>query len=351
MPVDQQAVTMAGLMNAYWKFAKGYYVKNGKPTDTQAGIKAALKVVRRFYGHTLAVDFGPLALKAIQKHLVEADLSRRYINDHTERIRRMFRWAASEEMIPASIVQALDTVPGLRKGRTKARETGPVLPVADAVVQATLAELPVVVADMVQFQRFTGCRPGEVCAIRPRDIDISSEIWEYRPESHKTEHLGRGRVVFIGPKAQNVLRPYLLRDETAYCFSPMDSERRRRRDRHEERSTPLTYGNRPGTNRKRKPRRSAGNRYSEDSYRRAIHRACDKAFAVPVEVSDSAKMAWRKQHRWSPNRLRHTAATEIRQHFGLEAARVVLGHSSVDVTELYAEQDSGKAAEIMRKIG
>jgi hypothetical protein len=32
----------------------------------------------------------------------------------------------------------------------------------------------------------------------------------FRPESRKTEHHGRERVIFIGPSSQDVLRPYLL---------------------------------------------------------------------------------------------------------------------------------------------
>jgi site-specific recombinase XerC len=49
--------------------------------------------------------------------------------------------------------------------------------------------------------------------------------------------------------------------------------------------------------------------------------------------------------------LRHSAATEIRKQFGLEAAQTVLGHSQANVTQVYAERDWQLAAEVMRKIG
>jgi len=154
----------------------------------------------------------------------------------------MFKWAASHELIPAAVCQALATVPGLRKGRSAARESKAVPPVPNDVVDATLPHLPPVVADMVRFQRLTGCRPGEVCSIRPCDVDRSGEVWLYRPESHKTEHHGRERIVYIGPQAQAVLLPYLapgyrypclplpsavLRDAAVYCFSPAESEQKR----------------------------------------------------------------------------------------------------------------------------
>jgi hypothetical protein len=116
-------------------------------------------------------------------------------------------------------------------------------------------------------------------------VDTSGEVWEYRPESHKTEHHERQRVVFIGPKAQDVLRPYLLREKTEFCFAPADSERKRRRQQHAERQTPLSCGNRPGTNRKRKPKRAPGKQYTAESYRRTIHRACDKAFLPPQHLA------------------------------------------------------------------
>jgi site-specific recombinase XerC len=55
---------------------------------------------------------------------------------------------------------------------------------------------------------------------------------------------------------------------------------------------------------------------------------------------------------WTPNQLRHTRATQIRQAFGsLEAAKAVLGHADTRVTEIYAERDLALAAEVMRQMG
>ncbi|MEO2032791.1 MAG: site-specific integrase, partial [Planctomycetaceae bacterium] len=85
------------------------------------------------------------------------------------------------------------------------------------------------------------------------------------------------RMIFIGPQAQEALRPYLLRDKSAYCFSPSDSERKRLSQQHAERTTPASHGNSPGTNRKRNPKRVAGMMYTKDSYYQAVKRACIKA--------------------------------------------------------------------------
>lgn len=325
--------------------------------------------LRALYGHTPAMEFGPKDFKLVRGALIREGLSRKYIGDSMGRIRRMFRWAVSEELVLPSVYQSLQAVAGLREGRTQARETNPVLPVSDEVVTATLPHLPTVVADMVRLQRSTGCRPGEVCIIRPCDVDTTSAVWAYRPESHKTQHHGRDRVIFIGPKGQEILRPYLVRPEDAYCFSPADSERRRRQTAHEQRTTPLGWGNRPGTHRVGAPKRTAGQRYSKNSYRRAIHRACDAAFLPTAELarregervqewrsrltSEEREQlkAWQVEHRWSPNQLRHAAATEIRRRFGLEAVQCTLGHANASVSEIYAERDLLNAEQIMREVG
>jgi integrase len=343
-------LSIAELMQRYRQHVREHYVKNGRPTSEQHDIASAMRFVRQLYGETAAILFGPLSLKAVRQKMVEAKWARSTVNRQVQRVQRMFRWAAANELLPVSVHQSLKTIDGLRKGKTTARETNPVEPVSDAVVDATLAAIPKVVGDMVRFQRLTGCRPGEVCLLRPCDVNTGGDVWEYVPAEHKTEHHGRRRIVLIGPKAQNVLRPYLLRDKTAYCFTPAESERKRLAIAHDTRKIPLQYGNRPGTNRKRRPKRSAGQRYTRDSYRRCIERTVGrinrqrKEQAAPegqVELLES----------WAPNRLRHTVATEIRRRFGLEAAQVVLGHSMADVTQVYAERDLAKAAAVIREVG
>ena len=107
---------------------------------------------------------------------------------------------------------------------------------------------------MVRFQRLTGCRPAEVCSLRPCDLNRSEEVWIYRPESHKTEHHDRDRIIFIGPQAQGVLLRYLARDPQACCFRPCDSEAKRLAEQEANRKTPLSCGNVRGSNVKRKPK-------------------------------------------------------------------------------------------------
>jgi integrase len=338
--ISQQAeadstITMVELIAKYLKFCQSYYRKNGKVTNEATAILNALKVVKDLYGRQSVNEFGPLKLQVVQAKMVKLGWCRSQINKQIGRVIRMFRWGVSKELLKPEIAYGLREVPGLRKGRSEAKESQPVKPVADKLVDQTVKSLPPVVADMVRLQRLTGARPAEICILRPCDIDRSGDIWLYRPESHKTEHHGHSRVIAIGHRGQAILLKYLARDSQDYCFKPIDSEAKRRAANHESRVVPLHYGNRPGTNRTRKPKTKPGGCYTTDSYRRAIHRACDKL----------------KIEKWSPNRLRHTAATKIRKQFGLEAAQVTLGHSKADVTQIYAEADIQKAVEVARKIG
>ncbi|WP_442485131.1 tyrosine-type recombinase/integrase [Aeoliella sp. SH292] len=355
----EERITVVALSARYLSFAKGYYQKNGRCTKVVPGIKAMLRYLRDWYGKEAAADFGPVALKAIRQRMVEDGLSRRYINDHVDRLKRMFKWAASEQLVPQMTYQALSTVDGLRRGKTEAHETAPILPVDEGVVDATLPFLSAVVNDMVQLQRFTGMRPAEVCALRPADVDRSSDVWVFTPESHKTEHHGRSRVIFIGPRGQEILQKYMLRAHNLECFRPCEATAEMREKRRARRKVPINRGNRPGTNRKTSPNRTPGDRYDTAAYRRAIHRACDRAFPHPTLGSRKALTTeeqvelqlWQSEHRWSPNQLRHAAATSIRKHFGLEAAQIVLGHASANVTQIYAERDLGKGIEVARAIG
>ncbi|MEO0531478.1 MAG: site-specific integrase [Planctomycetota bacterium] len=331
----QEQLTVVELCSLYLRFAQGYYRKNGRCTGVVPGIKATIKYLRKWYGKEPAESLGPVALKALRQRMIDDGHSRGYINDHVGRIKRMYKWAAGEELVPEPTYRSLTLVEGLRAGRSKARETAPVVPVDDSVVEDTLAVLSSVVGDMVRVQRLTGMRPAEVCSLRPCDLDRSDDVWTYQPSEHKTEHHGRKRTIYVGPKAQGVLLRYLARDPEAYCFAPRDAEAKRLAAAHAARKTPLSCGNRPGSNRKRGRKRTVGAKYTADSYRRAIHRACDKA---GIE-------------RWSPNRLRHAAGTEVRTKFGLEAAQVILGHASADVTQVYAERDAAKGAQVARLIG
>jgi integrase len=371
VPLAAPDITVNELAIAYWRFAEGYYQKNGQPTKQLHRIKQALRPVKELYGHTPAKNFGPLALKAVRERMLDlpcghcrgegsrrkprrlnrrnghtgtackrcqgagrTSWARKLINAATGCIKRMFKWGGAEEVIPAAVYHGLQAVEGLKKGRTAAREMRPIRPVAAEHVEAVLPLLTSPVRAMVQIQQLSGMRPGEVIIMRPCDIDRGNgRTWVYRPDSHKTEHHDITRVVFLGPKAQAVLTPFLERDPGAYCFSPREATAEFRERQRKARKTKVQPSQQD--RRKRKPGKQPGERYSVDTYGNAVERACFKAEVPP----------------WHPNQLRHTKATEIRREFGLDDARAVLGHRSPTITETYAEIDQAKAAEVMEKLG
>ncbi|MCF7954224.1 MAG: tyrosine-type recombinase/integrase [Phycisphaerae bacterium] len=344
IPLD---ITINEVFLPYWEHAQTYYVKNGKQTREVANIKAALTPLLQTYGTYPAKDFGPLALKTYREMLVEGGFSRQVINKKLSRVKQFFKWGVANEMISAEIFHALQTVPGLKRGRTAAPESKPVKPVPMELVEATLKHANRYVAAMIRLQLYTGMRPAEVTIMRRCDIDQSGNIWKYIPYTHKTEHHGRERVIFLGPQAQKTLIPFLNVEPEAYLFSP----RKAKEEMYAQRRANATTKRYTPYKRKHRPQKQPGEHYTTDTYENAIHRGTDKAFPPPEGLNKDELKDWRKKYRWAPNRLRHTAATFLRKEFGIDAARVILGHSSPTVTEVYAELDYEKAADIMSQVG
>jgi len=101
--VRSYELTIAELCLRYWEFAIGYYQAHDAKNRSLPAVKRALKYLRDRYARTPAVEFGPLALKAVREQMVENGLSHRYVNDHVARIKRVFKWAVGEELLPSVI--------------------------------------------------------------------------------------------------------------------------------------------------------------------------------------------------------------------------------------------------------
>ena len=239
-------------------------------------------------------------------------------------------------MIPPATLAALQAVEGLHKGRSRAKESRIVTSVPEAHIEAVKPYVSRQVWGLIQVQLLTGARSGEVLKLRRADLDVSGMIWTSTIRDHKTAHHGKDRTLYFGERAQAVLREFFPgKGPWDYLFSPKDADQEYRKRKHAARVTPLSCGNKPGSNQTDTPERTPGDYYTADSYRKAIGRAC-KAAGVPD---------------WHPHRLRHTAATVIRKELGLEAAQVWLGHSRADVTQVYAEVDRARALAIAEHMG
>ena len=360
------------ILLAFIEHAKQHYrYPDGTLTPEVGEYKLVSRHVRELYGIRKASDFGPLALKAVRQKFIAAGWSRKFINQRIGRVRRMFKWAAGEELIPFESYQRLTAVTGLQRGRTPARETDAIGPVADAVIDATLPFLNRHVRGLVELQRHTGCRPGEAVIIRRADIDTGGVIWIYRPTAHKNSWRGKSRTIAVGPRGQQVLREFFTPSIDDHLFNPRLAVGEQIAERSAKRVTPRypSHMKRNAAKRVKSPGRPPAERYDRVSYTIAIARACARAFPLPARLAQQAGephaawrtrltpeelvevKAWRKLHRWAPNMLRHNFATKVRKELGLEAAQVVLGHARADTTQIYAEKNEQLAATVAAKLG
>lgn len=384
---SRSGLTINELLLPFMAWATSHYrAPDGKPTSEVRELTLSLAPVKRLYGHTPAAEFGPRALAVVRQKMIDAKLCRNLVNRRIDRVRRVFKWAAAEELVPVTTFQALQTLPGLRKGRTEARESVPVKPVDPAHVSATLPFLNRHIRAMVELQRYTGMRPGEVCKLTLAEVDRSEELWLYRPRKHKTEHHGIERVIPFGPRARAIIIGFLIgespppngfegidlsehtsrlvaadayqeadrnRDErllrdlerpvvfidgcvvdpSAALFSPYEAREERFRLMRKNRKSKVqpSHWNR----RSLMPQRTPREWFIPERYAHAVAKAAQRA-GVP---------------HWHPNQLRHSYATEVRRAFGLEAAQVVLGHSHADVTQVYAERDLKLARKVANDLG
>lgn len=336
-------VTVAVLAAAWLRHTRAEYSRS-----TFAMHRSAVRWALALYAGHDAAAFGPAELRAVQRAAADSGrLCRREVNRAVRLVRQCFGWGVAESVLPAESAtnwHAMRTVRGIRPGRLA--DPPPVGPVPDADVDAALAFMRPAVAAMVRVQRLTGMRPAEVCAMTPGAIDRSAEPWMYRPARHKLAHRGVAREVHLGPRARAVLDAWAEWDRADEpVFSARASEAERNAERRDRRATPATPSSRAraAAAAVRERSRPPGDAYTPAAYRRAVARACD---AAGVD-------------RWSPNRLRHTRASEVRAAaaecagpvHALEHVQAVLGHASIATTQVYAARRRALAASIADASG
>lgn len=313
VPKPDEGLTVAAAVAAFQAHANATCsVRGGEAVQ----FRHALQPVLDLYGLTPAAEFRCRALGAVRQVMVEKGWCRRTVNRHVVRVRTCWRWLESQELVPPGSYEHLRSLRGLDK-RSGVRQPPPRRPVEWSRVEATLPALPPAVAAMVRVQWYTGMRSGEVRLMRACDLDRVSwaGVWLYMPMEHKSDWREEddgppGRVVAVGPAAQEVIGPWL-----AACARPDDFL--------------FPPKSRSGG------RGPAGKCYRKDSYSQTVRKACLKAGVDP----------------WHPYQLRHACKRRVEQQFRTEDARAVLGQKHVDTTQLYGGLDVGLAAEVMRRIG
>jgi integrase len=366
-------ITVSEVILAFYQHAEKHYRHpDGRPTGEIHNFRVCLKPLRQLCGHMLANDLGPVNLRIVRDHMISLGLVRKSINLHLSRLKHVFRWAGAQGLVRPSVYHGLLCVGGLRLGRTDAKESEPVRPVSQVLVDAIRPFVSTHVNALIDLQLLTAMRPGEAIIMRGCDLDMTGRIWVYRPESHKTLHHGHQREIYLGPRAQEIVRPFLKTDVQAYLFSPADAREDRFRVLRQNRKSKVQPSQQ--CRRKRRPNKQPGEHYDVPSYRRAIADACARAWPLPAELGPRVKpggkretrgewrarlttdekaaiLAWRREHSWHPHQLRHNAATHLRKQYGLELARIILGHRTAFTTEIYAEADRQQAMEVIGRVG
>ncbi|MFO1054981.1 MAG: hypothetical protein U1F36_22400 [Planctomycetota bacterium] len=274
--------TIDTLIDAYLAHCDVYYA-NSKATI--GNIERAMLPLHEQFGRRPLDGFGPRMLRDLREDMVRDGFSRKVINARVQMVVRMFKWAVAEELVPAAIYESLRAVEGLRIGRTPAPEGPGRRPVPWEHVEPVLAHVAREVAAMLVIQAESGARPGEVVQMRAGDLDRSGKVWTYKPRRHKTQHLGKTRLVPLFERAQEALLPFLQRvpplgpDE--FVFSPQRAESARRLVQRQNRKTRVQPSQqareaRPLDERERPPRDG----YDVNTYARAVRRGIEAANTV-----------------------------------------------------------------------
>lgn len=294
-PAPGQTVLVCHLIIGWLRRAEREYTKGGKPTTELSNQRGAMRPLADLYGDSIAAEFDATKLRAVRAEMIRRGWCRRTCNNYTRRIVRMFGWATAEGMLPPNVVAVLREVESLKAGRG-APDRPKVTAVSDADVAATLPFLSsrprrrAMLAAMIRLQRLAGMRPGEVCALRPCDLDRTADLWVYTVPALATKNLHRGKAqrYFLGPKAQAELAPYLDGPADAPVF-----------------------------------------KLARGAYSLAVRVACRRAGITP----------------WHPHMLRHALATEAaRMTRSVGTAAALIGDSEATAAAHYVHVDPADLA-------
>lgn len=307
----------------------------GKRRDRVARVYELLKA---HHLQTPAADFGPNEFRAWQrwlcglphpKHPDRTRFNATSIRDFRGVVKAVWKWAVSTDRLTPDRLAALKAVPPPRVG--EAREPKVVTPADPATVDKVVPKLPPAFRAVVTLLRLSAARPTEILTLRPSDVERSGDVWVYRPRKHKGTWRRKPRVIRFGPRAREVLAPWLDGcDPEGFVFTADRSEAVRSAERLAARKTPK-YPSHMTRNEARRTGQRRTERYTYKALLQGIGRACRKAGVAP----------------FTSYQLRHLRAAEISTTYDLDHAKAVLGHSARAMTDHYA---SGADDALARRV-
>jgi len=346
-------ITIGEFLDKYFLWAKENMRPNnsGRENPDITKIKRAYHFLAPYHSWPVG-DFGPDELKAVQKALVNHEYvsgktkkryTRRGINDTINWIRSIWNWGLGRQIVGIGQIQSLKEVKSLKMGQTEAPDNAKRPRVTEEEFWKVVRAVKSVIGDMLQLIWHTAMRPYEVCNMRPFDILCDDpDCWLYIPGrdrtpvgQHKTTRFEQIKVIPLTSACQEILNARIKDfDSKEYIFSPRKSMQAFLERKSANRKTPLSCGNRAGTNRKEHPMIKPRERYDHNTLCHACKRGCVRA---GVEE-------------FVPYDLRRTVATGTRSILCKEAAKVLLGHTKTDTTDIYLleeVQEAMKAAKLL----
>lgn len=424
---DDAVITVEELVGQFLQHAQGYYRRaDGTQSGEHRNFIDAATPLLELYGDLPVDKFGCPELERVRENMTKtwrhrprkdgrSRLSLTTVNARIQRIRRMFRWGVPKRLVTAAVVEDLRQLENLKRGRcAEVKDPEKILPVAWEDVEAVMNVTPPTIQAMIRLQWASGARPGEICAMRAGDLERTTNgIWRYRPQTHKTQHLGKDRIVPIDADAQKALEPFLLQvpqpPADMPLFSPTRAQAERAAQKRSARRTRVqpSQVERAMLAQERNPTRSASDRYDVNAYRLAIHYGIDainaparslaivtalaaRADAKIVELIDRSlrrlpsrmthdeieaslaslvKQVKVPNHRaaiaaamkavcgrrevpyWGPHQIRHAYGFRMGPVIGVENLRVLMGHSDIRTTMRYFMCDVDRAFDALARIG
>ncbi len=356
-PISVQELVDRFLLHA----GRKYDPRPGCPSNETKNVSDACRPWVDGYGSSPAADLTIETLEEIQHAMCRKGYVVSTVNKRMQRIKRVVRWGVKRRTVPATVLGEFELLDPVRAPQAKHKP--PVEAVSMELVERTLTAMegiaenaetacpgsvpcaaaasfaanaatrplnplmsnrktPSPVPTIIRLMLLTGMRPGEAVIMRgtnvstagnsiehglsnARDAEVSTAMngksgqttWLYKPDSHKNQWRGHTRSIVLGPQAIKLILPF-MRD--GHLF--------------------LTRLGKP---------------YTTNSLLHAVYAACDRA---GVE-------------RWSPNQLRHRAATLCYERFGIETTQEMLGHKDPRTTEGYVDQLLTHVSEYQRRFG
>lgn len=271
-----------------------YLTSEGKPSAERDCFRGVIRLLHQRFGELPVDNFGPLCLRQIRDDMVKKGWSRNFINKQIRRLRYIFRFGISWEIVDPSVAEKLKSVPALGPLESSAPEYPARKSVPDKDQRKVRELLSPAYRDIFDLLRLTGARPGEILRLTVESIQQEGDVWHADFERHKTSKFGKSRTLFFNRSAQAILLRYMdAAADTGRLFSV-------------ERST----------------------------FSNAVKRACQRA-GVPAFV---------------PHQLRHTVATKLSDDLGTECAQRLLGHATRAMAEHYSRAATKKAKKAVRHL-